>query len=300
MPTRVLLTGATGFVGPHVRARMACTPLGPLEQPVDLRDYAAVRAAVAAAQPEQVIHLAAQSFVPRSFEAPLETFQINFIGTLHLLQALKETGFRGRVLYVGSGDMYGTVAPGQLPLTEAQPLRPRNPYAVSKVAAEALCYQWSQTERFEIVMARPLNHIGPGQTRSFAVAGFAAQIAAMRKGRQPPRLVVGDIDVTRDYLDVRDVVRAYELLLARGGNGESYNICSGVERTMRSIIEHLARLAGVAVEIEVDPQRLRPNEQRRMRGSYDKLARATGWRPETPWEDSLRDVWTYWMEQPDG
>jgi GDP-4-dehydro-6-deoxy-D-mannose reductase len=300
MPRRVLLTGATGFVGPHVRARLACIPLGPLEQPVDLRDEAAVRAAVAAAQPEQVIHLAAQSFVPRSFEQPLETYQINFIGTLHLLQALKETGFRGRLLYVGSGDMYGHVAPEQLPITEAHPLRPRNPYAVSKVAAEALCYQWSQTERFEIVMARPLNHIGPGQTARFAVAGFAAQIAAIWQGRQPPRLVVGDIDVTRDYLDVRDVVRAYELLLERGGNGETYNVCSGVERSLRSIIEQLLRLAGVAVEIVVDPQRLRPSEQRRVRGSYDKLQRATGWRPQTPWQDSLRDVWTYWREHPDG
>lgn len=300
MAPRVLLTGASGFVGSHVRERMDCIPLGPLDEPTDLRDFAAVRAAVAEVKAERVIHLAAQAFVPRSFEQPQETFDVNFTGTLHLLQALEACGFKGRMLYVGSGDVYGLVPEAELPITESQPLRPRNPYAVSKVAAEALCYQWSQTGPFEIVMARPLNHIGARQTPAFAVANFASQIAAIRSGGRPPRLVVGDIDVTRDYLDVRDVVRAYELLLQEGRNGEVYNICSGVERTLRSILDAMVRLAGVEVTIESDPRRMRPSEQRRMRGSYGKLHQATGWQPQTPWEVTLRDVMNYWMEQVHG
>jgi GDP-4-dehydro-6-deoxy-D-mannose reductase len=300
MTTRTLLTGATGFVGPHVRAQIDCVPLGPLDDPVDLRDSEAVHAAVAETKPEHVIHLAAQSFVPASFDDPLDTFQVNFIGTFHLLQALKETGFAGRMLYVGSGDMYGLVAPELLPITETCPLRPRNPYAVSKVAAEMLCYQWSQTERFEIVMARPLNHLGPGQSDRFAVASFAAQLAAIKKGRQAPELIVGDLNTTRDFLDVRDVVQAYALLLERGRSGEAYNVCSGVERSLHWMLEQLLALCGVDVEVRVDPRRLRPNEHNRVCGSHDKLTHATGWQPQVPIETSLRDLWNYWMEQPIG
>jgi GDP-4-dehydro-6-deoxy-D-mannose reductase len=300
MPRRVLLTGASGFVGGHVQAQLECIPLGPSDPPLDIRDYPAVRAEVAAARPEQVIHLAAQSFVPASFDDPRATFEINFLGTFNLLQALKETGFTGRMLYVGSGDMYGLVAPEQLPVTEAHPLRPRNPYAVSKVAAEMLCYQWSQSGPFEIVMARPLNHLGAGQSPRFAVAGFAAQLARIKRGGQPPLLVVGDLEATRDYVDVRDVVRAYTVLLERGTNGEAYNICSGAERSLRWLLDQLLALCGVDVEVRVDPKRLRPNEQKRMCGSHEKLTQATSWRPTVPIETSLRDLWTYWMEQPIG
>ena len=296
--TRTLLTGATGFVGPYVGAELDCIPLGSPDARVDLRDEAAVRAAVADVKPERVVHLAAQSFVPASFDDPLNTFQVNFIGTYYLLHALKEYGFSGRMLYVGTGDMYGQVEEAELPITERQPLRPRNPYAVSKVAAEALCYQWSQTERFEIVMARPLNHLGPGQSDRFAVSSFAAQLAAMKQGRKPPVLEVGDIDVTRDFVDVRDVARAYRLLLERGANGEVYNVCSGTERTLRTVLEILREFAGLDVDVRVDQARLRRNEHRRIYGSYEKLNRATGWRPEVPIETSLRDLWTYWMEQP--
>jgi len=284
----LLVTGLTGFVGGYLRKAADCVGL-PAD--LDLRDPEGLKQAVAAIRPEMVIHLAAQSFVPRAFEDPVETFDVNFYGTFNLLQALKNAGFRGRMLFVGSGDMYGLVDEAALPVAETHPLRPRNPYAVSKVAAEALCYQWSQTEDFEIVMARPFNHIGPGQSPRFAIADFAAQIAEIAQGRREPVLQVGDIDVTRDFLDVRDVVNAYLALLEMGANGEVYNVCSGHERSVRALIEQLAHLAGIEdLRIAQDARRFRPAEQRRVRGDATKLRTHTGWEPRIALAQSLSEL----------
>src|SRR5262249_17980993 len=155
------------------------------------------------------------------------------------LDALKREGFCGTLLFVGSSDMYGIVPPEQMPIREDYVLKPRSPYAVSKVAAEALCFQWSATERFKIVMARPFNHLGPGQSERFAVSGFAKQIIEIKKGRRAPILWAGDIHVTRDFTDVRDIVRAYQLLVEHGENGESYNVCSGIETSLQEIVDRL-------------------------------------------------------------
>ena len=235
MSWRLFVTGRTGFVGTHLEREIAGKPtdaaekiVGPTEF-VDLLDRTALREAVRACRPNAAIHLAGKAFVPDSFNNPRATFDANFTGTLNLLEALAESGFQGRFLYIGSGDVYGLVEEDALPIRETQPLRPRNPYAVSKVAAEALCYQWSQTGPFEVVMARPFNHIGPGQSERFAISDFAKQIAEIKLGRRPPKLAAGDIDVTRDFTDVRDVVRAYLLLLDKGRSGEAYNVCSGIE-----------------------------------------------------------------------
>lgn len=294
---QVLATGLSGFVGFHLRQQVPAVDLLYEGRPADLRNRDEVRAAVAAAKPEAVVHLAAQSSVQASFADPVRTCEVNFLGTLHLLLALKEAGFRGRMLYVSSADCYGAVGDAELPVTEAQPLKPLNPYAVSKAAAEALCYQWSRLEAFEIVIARPFNHIGPGQSTHFAVASFARQIAACRKRRGQPRLVVGDIGVTRDFTDVRDVVRAYVALLERGTNGEAYNVCSGVERPLRDVIGAMLAASGVEMQIEVDPQRLRGIEQRRMRGSFAKLQGATGWQPAIPFEQTLVDTLDHWDKE---
>ena len=292
--TPLLVTGLTGFVGSHLAAQAGAADLCKNGQFVDLREFVQVAAAVDALRPQAVIHLAAQSSVARSLQDPAETYAINFTGTLNLLTALRDSGFRGRMLYVGSGDIYGRVAESLLPVTEDVPQRPRNPYAVSKVAAEALCYQWSQSGPFEIVMARPFNHIGAGQGVQFAVADFARQIVAFREGRGTPRLTVGDIQATRDFTDVRDIVRAYLELLRTGRSGEAYNVCSGVERSLREIIDGLFQASGVTMEVEVDPQRLRPSEQRRMCGSFDKLRRHTGWQPGIAMRQTLQDILDYW------
>ncbi|WP_139110812.1 GDP-mannose 4,6-dehydratase, partial [Acidithiobacillus thiooxidans] len=184
-----------------------------------------------------------------------------------------------------------------LPVREDHPLHPRNPYAVSKVAAEALCYQWSQTSSFEIVMVRPFNHIGPGQSPRFAIADFARQVTEIRLDRREPVLQVGDIDVTRDFTDVRDVVRAYALLLEKGRNGGIYNVCSGREYRIRDLLRQLLALAGIEATIEQDPVRLRRAEQRRMVASFDLLHQDTGWQPAIPMEESLQDLLNDWKEQ---
>lgn len=291
---RVMLTGATGFVGRYVRQLIPCESLEDDGERVDMRDARAVASAVARIEPEAVIHLAAQSFVPASFDDPKTTFDINFYGTFHLLSALKSIGFAGRMVYVGSGDVYGLVPEDALPVRESTPLRPRNPYAVSKVAAEALCYQWSQTQQFEVVMARPFNHIGPGQSERFAVSDFARQVVQIRRGLRQPVLHVGDIGVTRDFTDVRDVVRAYESMLHRGVQGTAYNVCSGTERELRAIIRRLCELAGVRISMVQVEDRMRPAEQRRICGSADLLYRDTDWKPEIPLDKSLADLLDYW------
>lgn len=293
----VLVTGMSGFVGSHFAQRTAAIDLTENGNRVDLLDPQRVRRAVHAAAPTAVVHLAAQTSVPASVQDPRRTYEVNFFGTLNLLQALRDTGFTGTMLYVGSADTYGRVAESELPITEAHPSRPLNAYAVSKVAAEALCYQWSQSGPFEIVMARPFNHIGPRQSTRFAVADFGRQIAMASMGLSPAVLSVGDVDTTRDFTDVRDIVRAYALLLERGRNGHVYNVCSATERSLRELIDGLCSAAGIEMRIQVAPERLRAVEQRRMCGSYEKLRAETGWEPIVPLGQTLRDILQYWTER---
>jgi len=291
---KLLLTGSDGFVGSALRRCRPCVALADDDGSVDLRDGDRLKRAVERIAPDAVIHLAAQTFVPASFANPRETYDVNFLGTFALLDALKTAGFAGRFLFVGSGDGYGVVAPEALPIDEGRLLRPRSPYAVSKVAAEALCYQWTQAEGFEIVMTRSFNHIGPGQSDRFVVADFARQVIEIRKGLRKPLISTGDIDVTRDFTDVRDVVQAYLLLLERGRSGEAYNVCSGAEHSIRDVLQRLLELAGVQAAVERDPSRLRRAEQRRMCGSPRKIEHDTGWTRRFSLDNSLQDVLHDW------
>lgn len=294
----LLITGDSGFVGRHALARWpGATGLSAAAGGLDIRDKAACRAYFSRQRPTTVLHLAARSFVPDSFAAPEATFEVNFLGTLRLLEALAESGFTGRFLYVGTGDAYGMVPAERLPITEEQPLRPRNPYAVSKTAAEALCHQWSQTGPFEVVMARPFNHIGAGQAPTFAISDFARQVAEIAAGRRPPLLSTGNIDVSRDFTDVADILGAYERIMTKGYNGEVYNVCSGVERSVRSLLEKLLDIAGVRAEIVADPARFRPADQPRVCGSHRKLSAHTGWQPLVPIDDTLLNLYHYWNSE---
>jgi GDP-4-dehydro-6-deoxy-D-mannose reductase len=292
---KLLLTGATGFVGRHLMHTTPAIPLHAGDREIDLRDAGAVLEGVRAVSPDRVIHLAAVSHVPTSFADPCGTLEVNLLGTLHLLQALKKCDFRGRFLYVGSADTYGAVQPERLPVTEDQPQRPRNPYAVSKLAAEALCYQWSQTCGFQIVMARPFNHIGRGQNDGFVVSSLAKQVVAVRRG-SISAVQAGDLQVTRDFTDVRDVVRAYLALLESGQSGEAYNVCSGIERSLQSVLDHLMAIAGVHPEVVKDESKVRQGEQRRMLGSYEKLHAATSWKPLIAFEQTLAEILSYWEQ----
>ena len=296
--TRLLITGDQGFVGQHALAhQQTATALSSLSKNIDMCDKPALIDCFKKFQPDAVLHLAAKSFVPDSFRFPEKTYEVNFLGTLRLFEALAETGFTGRFLYVSTGDAYGLVPEDQLPIREDLALRPRNPYAVSKAAAELLCYQWSLTCPFEIVIARPFNHIGAGQSPNFALSDFARQAAEIAAGERSPILEVGNIDVTRDFSDVKDVVRAYELLLVHGRNGEIYNVCSGVERSIRTLLERLLELAAVKAEIVSDPARYRPAEQPRVCGNYDKLKHDTGWQPEVPVDETLLNLYHYWEKK---
>jgi GDP-4-dehydro-6-deoxy-D-mannose reductase len=297
---RILVTGLDGFVGRVVqnmierREADARFKLVVPSMTIELLDPASLARAIEETQPDLVLHLAAQSFVPSSISDPRATYNVNFFGTLNLLEALKACGFPGRMLYISSGDVYGLVAPDALPIAETHAVRPRNPYAVSKAAAELLCYQWTQSHAFEIVLARPFNHVGPGQAEWFVVPDFAKQVVEVKLGLREPVIRVGAIDVTRDFTDVRDVVRAYFLLLERGKKGEAYNICTGREQSIREILERLIVIAGIDCQIVQDEARFRPNEQKRIYGSFAKLNEQVGWQPTIDIDKSLQDVLSYW------
>jgi len=297
---RLLVTGSHGFVGNTVARMVAADPLllnwQVIDTPeqLDLRDSTATTAMVGAAAPDAVLHLAAQSWVPDAFRDPATTLSINLFGTLNLLQALKQTAFDGRMIYVGTGDVYGRVPEDELPVGETRLPEPRNPYSVSKLAAEALCRQWAATEGMDIVLARPFNHIGWGQSDRFVVSDFARQIVAAKKGSSKPVIMVGDIDVTRDFTDVRDVVHAYFALFNAGASGEIYNVCSARETSIADVLDRLANLYDVKITTVRDPARFRKAEQRRICGNAAKIERTTGWRATTPLDESLSAMLRYW------
>jgi GDP-4-dehydro-6-deoxy-D-mannose reductase len=299
----ILVTGASGFVGRTLlamgaRGELPGVRLDGMADEVDLRDPAAVRRRLDKASPDAVIHLAAISFVPESFERPHETYAVNLHGTMNLLEPLAAAGFAGAFLYVSSGDVYGAVPPSALPVTEERLPRPRNPYAASKLAAEAFCYQVSQTSRMRVLIARPFNHIGPGQSDRFFLPAMARQIMQIKQGRRTPAIEAGNIDVTRDFSDVRDVVRAYLALLEKGTSGEAYNVCSSVERNVGEVLLRMLELAGVKASVTRVHERVRPNEQTRHCGCNRKLCEDTGWRPSVPFEQSLRDLLESWQNNP--
>lgn len=296
--SRLLVTGDQGFVGRHALALWPqAMGLSALDSKVDICNKVQLLDCLEKFRPDTVLHLAALSFVPDSVKAPEKTFEVNFLGTLRLLEALAARDFKGRFLFVGTADAYGKVPLEAMPIVETVPLRPRNPYAVSKAAAEALCYQWSQTGPFEVMLARPFNHLGAGQAATFAVSDFARQIAEIRWSKREPVLRVGNIDVTRDFTDVHDVLRAYAMILSNGLNGEVYNISCGVERSVRSMIERLLALSGVKAEIVTDVARLRPADQPRVCGSHAKLTQQTGWKPMIAIDQTLLEIYRYWENQ---
>ncbi|MGL6291568.1 MAG: GDP-mannose 4,6-dehydratase [Silanimonas sp.] len=292
---RLLVTGASGFVGRHVATSVGQGGFGDVQfdawpSGADLRDAAAVRDVVDAMQPDLVLHLAAQSFVPRAFEDPAETFAINVQGTVHLVDALRRRRFKGRFLYASSGDVYGLVPEAELPVGPARVASPRNPYAASKVAAEQLCLAFHRAEGLDALIARPFNHVGPGQDARFVLPALARQVVAIAAGEKPPVIDAGDIDTTRDFLDVRDVVGAYAAMFRAGRPGATYVVASGVERRIRDLLARLCALAGVDVEVRQDPTKLRPAEQRRMAGDASVLREDTGWTPRFDLDTTLSDI----------
>ena len=300
---RILITGARGFAGRHVIGELQAhghtlllqdlTPARGAEPfpgwTGDLRDAADVRQAVRRLQPEAAVHLAGLSFVPQSWAQPAECFAVNVLVTLNLLEAFRLEAPRARLLVVSTAEVYGRPA-GVQRLTEASPLQPLTPYAVSKAAADRMALLYAGHHGRSVLVARPKNHIGPGQAHHFVAAAFAEQLARIALGRAEPVIRVGNLESERDFADVRDVARAYRLLLERGRAGEAYNIAAARLVSIRVILEILCREAGVQPRIEVDPERLRPAEFSAVL-DIEKIRRDTGWEPAIPLEQSLRDLY---------
>jgi GDP-4-dehydro-6-deoxy-D-mannose reductase len=277
---RVVITGHTGFAGAHLAA--ACREVTGLSRSTgcDLLDAGATRAAIAAARPDVVYHLAALAHVGESWRDPERTLRDNVAMTLHVLEAVRAEAPGAVVVVVSSGEVYGP--PAVLPVDETAPLAPRNPYAVSKASGDLLAGMYTD---LHVIRARAFNHAGPGQDASYAISSFARQAAA-----GATRIVTGNPRTRRDYTDVRDVVRAYRLLAERAEPGV-YNVCSG-----RSVsTEELVRMLGA--EVEVEPALLRPNEVMDLYGAGEKLRAATGWEPEIPLERTLRDARESWRRR---
>jgi GDP-4-dehydro-6-deoxy-D-mannose reductase len=301
---RALITGATGFVGQYLvdALREDGWNVFPCGGPhdgsdilrIDLRDALAIRAVLDIAQPDVCFHLAAQTFVPDSLQAPIETYETNAIGTARFAEAVRgyasATGKMPRILFTSSAEVYGAQPPERFPLDETIAPHPDNPYAASKAAAEALLIGEVKSFKLDVVIARAFNHIGPGQSDRFVVPSFASQLARIAAGSRE-HLLVGNLDAKRDFLDVRDVVAAYVALARRGVSGEVYNVCSGVARSIREVLRELIIAAHVPVEVREDPARMRPSDVPIFIGNNAKLRAATGWEPRIAWARSIRDIY---------
>jgi GDP-4-dehydro-6-deoxy-D-mannose reductase len=308
---RVFITGAGGFVGGHLIDHLLAQPdleltasvfLPPgqnprldsrpvLQRQCDLRDPAAVRDAIAAAQPELIFHLAALADVAQSFKAPWDTLANNVGAQVHLLEALRELAPQARVLIVSSAEIYGA-AGGTL--DESVPFAPTNPYSVSKVAQDMLGLQYFLAFHMPIVRARPFNHMGPGQMGGFVASDFASQIAAIEAGQREPVMYVGNLNAERDFTDVRDVARAYYLMLTQGEPGAAYHVCSGQAHSVQAVLDVLLGFSPATIEVRQDRARMRPADVPCRVGDASRLRDRTGWEPIIPFEQSLRDILDDW------
>ena len=262
---------------------------------MDLLDADATRAAIAAARPDVVYHLAALAHVGRSWDDPARTLTQNQAMTLGVLEAVRTEAPAATVVFVSSGEVYGP--PATLPVDESAALRPQNPYAVSKAAGDLLAGFYADAHGLGVVRARAFNHVGPAQPPIYALASFARQVAAgLEAGEDPIRVVTGNPDARRDYTDVRDVVRAYRLLAAAGQPGV-VNVCSGRTASARELVAALGRTAGVEIEQVVDERLVRAHEVKEIRGSAVRLRELTGWQPEIPLETTLADTVAWWRRE---
>lgn len=291
---KAVVTGARGFVGPHLVDHLESngdevTGLdrrGPT--PCDVTDPEAVRDALADTKPDAVYHLAALSHVGESWKAPALAFRVNAEGTLNVLRACSEAGV-SRVLVIGSSEEYGEVDPADIPLDEDAPLRPKTPYGASKVAAGYCALQAFLGDNLGAIRVRPFSHTGPGQEPRFVVPALAGRIArAERDG--DTEIAVGNLDAVRDLTDVRDMVRAYRLLVCDGEPGEVYNACSGRGVAISQIAELLLGLATYDIKLRVDPDLVRPVEVPRLVGDNHKLVATTGWEPKYSLQETIADV----------
>ncbi|MBE0429367.1 MAG: GDP-mannose 4,6-dehydratase [Thermoleophilia bacterium] len=316
---KVLITGIKGFAGSHLTEHLQGIPgvevagldltpfsedvsrrLGDAAPPVhccDLGDAAAVSEVLGRERPDAVIHLAARAQVSGAWKNGVAIMETNAVCTQTLMQAIHEKSPEARVLLVSSSEVYGKASPAEMPFTEDSPLRPNNPYSTSKVAQEFIGLQYHAAFGAPVLIARPFNHIGPGQTGDFVVASFSRQLAEIEAGIKEPVLRVGNLESERDFTDVRDIVRAYYMILTEGQPGERYNIASGNSRRISDILSILLKYSRVRPEIEPIPELMRPSDTPVVTGDSSRLRKLSGWEPVIPVEQSLDDALDYWRER---
>lgn len=318
MDSKILITGISGFVGTHLaQYLLSCknyevsgtyltekglTSISHIQDDlslfsVDLNDQEHVTDVIETVKPDYIFHLAALAAPGDSFAAPTETILNNVASQINLLEAVKNAGLLStRILVVSSADIYGIVKKEDIPIDEQTPFNPTNPYAVSKLTQDFLGLQYYLAHKLSIIRVRPFNHIGPGQSPHFAVPTFAKKIAQIEKGQLPPVLRVGNLETKRDFTDVRDMVRAYELIMQKGDDGEVYNIGSGEAEKMAAIVEKLLFYARVPITVEVDDSLLRPTDTPELVCDPTKIHKVTGWKPQIPLDQTLKEVLEYWRK----
>ena len=292
---RALITGGKGFVGHWLAAHLkdGGDEVAVIDLETDVADGAAVRRVMSDVVPDAIYHLAAMTHVGESWDDPSRVLRVNVLGTAEVLAAARTLPGSPRVLVVSSAEVYGVVRPEQLPLSEQAPAAPASPYAASKLAAEAVALQAWRGFGQPVLVVRPFNHIGPGQSPNFFVPALAKRIVeAKRSGADS--LSVGTLTTRRDFTDVRDVVGAYRLLVERGQPGTVYNVCSGRDVAMAEVAAQLLELAGADLTFETDPALVRPVDVPVLRGDASLLRGATGWEPTIPLATTLADVLSSW------
>ena len=312
----ILITGVTGFAGRHLASYCAglghtvhglvrpggegAVGAGVVAHAADLGDPGSVAGVLRAARPDRVVHLAGASSVGRSFGDPVGTWQVNLGGTIAVLEALRVEAPQTRVLIVTSGEIHGRVPLDDLPITERTPLAPVSPYGASKAAADLAALQYRAAYGLPAIRVRAFNHVGPGQDPRFVLPNVARQIAvAERAGLSEVEVRVGNIDTRRDFVDVRDMVRAYWLLLERGDPDVAYLACGGRSMPVRRLVEGLTSLARIPVTVTSDAGLRREGEQPDLYGSPERLHADTGWSPEIPIDTTLADTLDWWRDRAD-
>jgi GDP-4-dehydro-6-deoxy-D-mannose reductase len=308
---RVLITGVSGFAGGHLAQILleqgdevygvARTPGNYLNEKVhfrtgDLLSPEATRCLLEEIKPEAIYHLAGQAFVPTAWADPWSTLENNIRSQLNILQAMIKEQLQARLLVVASNEVYGHVHKDHLPVKEDTPMRPDNPYGVSKVAQDILALQYHLSHSLDVLRARSFNHIGPRQSPFFVASSFAKQIAEIEARQSPPVIRVGNLEAQRDFTDVTDVARAYTLLVEHGQSGEAYNIGTGQPHSISYLLEVLLSYSSIEIAITQDPERMRPSDVPIIYADNSKLRQQTGWQPTCSFEDSLWRVLEYWRQ----
>lgn len=311
---KALIIGAAGFVGGHLikhlssecgydvyATKLPHETIGSAEKysvyDLDIMDQEQISSVIDRVKPDQIYHLAAQSSVKISWDKPQLTADINIKGTINLLEAVRISGQSPAILLVGSAEEYGFVDPDDVPVSENTVLRAGNIYAATKACQGMLGEIYSRAYRMNIIMVRAFNHIGPGQSDIFAVSDFCRQAVNIQLGKREPFICTGNLSAMRDFTDVRDIVRAYSMLMEKGVSGQVYNVGSGKAVSIQSMLDEIIRLSGVPIEIRRDERRMRPSDVPVMEADISKIVSDTGWRPEIPAEQTLKDILEYWRKK---